>query len=109
MPARSGFEFRVGGDFSPVVLFGGNHDKHLQVLIGLGGFSSVTVNARTQKVLPAPGRRRLCLGGGWRGAFGSFVLNRQPELDPTRGLVQAAGLGSSWLRGPSLRTPWLAL
>lgn len=56
MPARSGFEFRVGGDFSPVVLFGGSHDKHLQVLIGLGGFSSVTVNARTQKV---PGRRRV--------------------------------------------------
>lgn len=107
--ALSCLVFRVGVGFSSFVLFGGSHDKHLQDLIGVGDFSSVTVNAKSQKVLPVPGQKRLCLGGGWRGAFRSVVLNRQPGLGPTRGLVPAAGLGCSWLRGPSLQTPWLAL
>lgn len=39
------------------------------------------------------------------GTFRSSVPTRQPGLDPTRGLVRAAGLGSSWpKRGLSARS-----
>lgn len=94
-PALSCFEFRAEGDFSPFVLFGGSREKHLHVLTSFGGLSSLTVHARTQKVLLTSGWRR------WRGELSEALFSTgSPGWIPP-GLVQAAGLRSSWPRGSS--------